>query len=327
MIDAAKIDRTTHETFSEVAALIDSADRILLATHRSPDGDAVGCLLGMSNLLTLKGRPHTVFCPDGIPKKLQFLTGAERAVGAFDGVFDLTLLFDTSDTRLLPDGFPDKAARGTWVIVDHHRHFDPIGDVVIRHPASSVGEILYEMAVALGWPMDRAVAECLYTSIVSDTSSFRYESATPSSHRAAADLIALGAAPWRVAAHLFESFPLARQRLLGRVLETLAVSLDGRFATLVCTREMIREAGATPDDLDGMVNFARALEGVALAALFREEDDGIRVSLRSKGQVDASIVGRGFGGGGHVNAAGCRLGGIPMAEAVERVREAARRVL
>ena len=312
-----------------VSALIDTAERILVASHKHPDGDAVGCLLGMSNILRLMGKPHTVLCSDGIPQKLRFLKGSEQTVRSVDGEsFDATLLFDTSDSKLLPEGFPDETARGHWVVIDHHRHFEAMGDVAIRRAASSTGEILFELARTSKWPIDEAVAECLYTSIVSDTSSFRYESATPSCHLAAAELIRLGADPWRVASNLFESFPVARQRLLAQVLDTVEVSLGGRFASLVCTREMLRQSGASQEDLDGMVNFARAVEGVALAALVREEENGgVRVSLRSKGQVNASLVAQQLGGGGHVNAGGCYLKNTAVAEAVMRVREAAEQIL
>jgi phosphoesterase RecJ-like protein len=317
------------ENFEAVSKLIDGAEETLVATHKNPDGDAVGSLLGMSSILTLMGKRHTVFCPDGIPKTFRFLTGVERAVKAIDGQhFDLTLLFDTSDRKLLPKGFPDASARGTWVVVDHHRHFEAMGDLCVRKETSSVGELIFEMARQQGWPLDRAVAECLYTSLVSDTSSFKYESATAACHLAAAALIELGAEPWRVASELFESFSLTRQRLLGKVLDTLEMSHGGRFASLVCTQAALREAGAVKADLDGMVNFARAVEGVALAALFSEEENGdVKVSLRSKGEVDASLVALELGGGGHVNAAGCVLSGVTVEEAVRQVRKAADPVL
>lgn len=322
-------DPTTRDRYRAITELITTSNRMLLATHRRPDGDAIGCLLGMSNILVAMDRPHTAFCPDGIPAFLGFLPGAEGVVSALSTEpFDVTLLFDTMSTSLLPDGFPPAERRGTFVVIDHHMHFDEMGDLVVRRPAAAVGEILFEIADAERWPITRDVAMCLYTSIASDTSSFKYESTTAESHLSAAALIERGAEPWQVATNLFESFSLERQQLLARVLQTLEVSLNGRLATLVCTQKMLAQTGASPDDLSGIVNFARSVDGVALAVLLREETAGtVRLSIRSKGQVDASQLSRRFGGGGHINAAGVLLENATIEKVLERVRDAAKDVL
>lgn len=316
------------QAFERVSGLVDNADRILVAAHKNPDGDAIGSVLAMSGILRLLRKPHTVFVPEGIPQKLRFLEGADRAVrDTGEGSWDLTLLFDTSEASLLPPGFPEAGRRGTLVVIDHHSRCDNMGDLVVRFPSSAVGELLYEMAGHLRWPLDRGVAEALYTTIVADTSSFRYESATPACHKAAADLIALGAEPWRVSCQLFESVPASRQRLLSKVLGTLSIEANGRFARLICTREMLKEADATREDLDGMINFARAVEGVELAALLREETSGdIKLSLRSKGSVDASELAGTFGGGGHRNAGGAYLSGTTIQAAALKVTRRAKQI-
>jgi phosphoesterase RecJ-like protein len=309
------------EALTETAAAIDGAERILIATHRNPDGDAIGSLLGMFHLIDGIGKIAVPFCPDGVPKKLQFLPGAARVVDKVDGErFDATILLDTPSPGLILAGFPLPRHRGVFVIIDHHMRYDVMGDVVLRMKASAVGEILYRLAASSKWEVSRDAAECLYTAIVSDTASFRYESATPASHRVAADLLAKGVDSWRVATHLFESFSLSRQKLLAEVLATLKVSLEGRFASLYCTREMIQEAGASNGDLDGMVNNARAIDGVDLAAFLRETPEGmIRVSIRSKGEVDASQIAARLGGGGHVNAGGAYLKDLSLDDAVRLV--------
>jgi phosphoesterase RecJ-like protein len=309
--------------------LIRNADQILVAAHKNPDGDAIGAILAMSRMLDLMGLRHTVYCPEGVPSKLRFLHGAGNVTGDLaGGRFDLTLLFDTAEAGLLPPGFPDRAHQGLLAVIDHHLRCDDMGDLIIRYSASSAGEILFDLAKSNRWPLDDKIAECLYTSIVSDTSSFRYESATPAAHTAAAELIARGAAPWRVASHLYESVPMARQRLLARVLGTLKIGAAGRYAEMWCTAEMLDAAGATRDDLDGMVNFARAVDGVELAALFREEASGeIKLSLRSKGRVDASLIAGRFGGGGHRNAGGAYFSGVSIDEAARSVADQVLKIL
>jgi len=320
--------KAKRQAFERVSVLVENAGRILLSAHKNPDGDAIGSVLAMSGILRLLHKYHTVFVPEGISKKLRFLGGADRAVRDLgEEAFDLTLLFDTSDAGLLPPGFPEAEQRGTLVVVDHHSRCDEMGDVVVRFPASAVGELLFEMTRHLRWPVDGAVAEALYTTIVADTSSFRYESATPACHEAAAELIALGADPWRVSSQLFESVPLSRQLLLSKVLGTLSVQADGKFAQLICTQEMLNDTRATREDLDGMINFARAVDGVELAALLREEANGdIKLSLRSKGTVDASEVASTFGGGGHKNAGGAYLSGTTIKAAAQEVAERAKQI-
>jgi phosphoesterase RecJ-like protein len=322
-------DTAKARSFDRVAKPIEDAAVILVSAHKNPDGDAIGSMLAMSRILELMGKAHKVFCPDGIPEKLRFLYGADRASEVIgDTVFDLTLLFDTSARNLLPAGFPQRRQLGTLAVIDHHAQSDDMGDLIVRFPASASGELLLEMARHLGWPIDAQVAESLYTAIVSDTSSFKYESTTPTCHRAAADLIALGADPWRVATKLFESFPLRRQRLLAKVLGTLDIGAGGQYGQMLCTRQMLDEVGASKEDLDGMVNFARAIDGVALAALVREEENGdIKLSLRSKGVVDASQVARVFGGGGHKNAGGAYLSNTTIEAAAKRVARQAVKIL
>jgi phosphoesterase RecJ-like protein len=313
------------ETLIKTAMVIDSAQRILIATHRNPDGDAVGSMLGMMHLLGGLGKAPITFCPDGIPKKLWFLPGADNARSSVLGQrFDATVLVDTPDSGLLPAGFPEADKRGVFIIIDHHKRYEVMGDVVVRYGASSVGEIIYDLAISAGWDIGTEAAMCLYTAVVSDTASFKYESATSSSHRVAADLIDKGVNPWRVATELFESFSISRQKLLAEVLATLEVGYDGKYASIYCTRQMMQEAGASNGDLEGMINNARAIEGVALAAFLREMPEGtIRVSLRSKGNVDASQVAERLGGGGHINAGGAYLRDISLVEAVRRVEKEA----
>ncbi len=314
----------------QLADRIGSARRILVATHVNPDGDAIGSLLGMHRILRLMGKTAIAFAPEGVPSTLQFLPGVELTTRELEdeAPFDLTLLLDTADESLFPPGFPGADRRGELAVIDHHPRHGEIGDVVVRREASAVGEILYDLARELTWPLDREVAACLYASIVSDTGSFRYSSTTGHTHRVAADLVELGAEPWPTATSLYESYPLRRQRLLTEVLGTLEVHAGGGLAVLSATRELLAECGADKADLDGMVNFGRAVEGVEIAAMLRvEENGGIKVSFRSKGRYDVGDLAAAFGGGGHDNAAACTLEDIDLAEARSRVIEAASRLL
>ncbi len=306
--------------------LISEADNILVATHKNPDGDAIGSLLGLSGILQLMGKAHVTYCPDGIPHTLAFLPGAQDITRALepDAEFDVTILLDTADETLFPSDFPEPQGRGTFVVIDHHAAHKEMGDLVIRREVSAVGELLFDLSRELVWPIDRDVAECFYTSIVADTGSFRYSSTTPDTLRVAAELLFEGARPWVVATNLFESFTPSRQQLLAKVLGTLEISEDGSFAQMYSTPKMLEEAGAVRADLDGMINFGRSIVGVEMAAMFRIEKEGnIKVSFRSKGRIDVSALAGQFGGGGHKNAAGCTIRDISLEDARKKVMEAA----
>lgn len=305
--------------------LINDADTILVTTHRNPDGDAIGSLLGMGHILKRLGKDTIVYCPDAVPKTMQFLPGSDEVTLELDGLeeFDLTIALDLADASLLPDGFPSEESRGTLVIIDHHCQHDDLGDFIIRQEAAAVGEMLFELAGELLWPLDAAIAECLYTSIVADTGSFRYSSTTAKTHKIAAELLEAGAKPWVVATQLYESFPLRRQRLLGEVLNTLEISEDGRFASLYCTPEMLQKTGSAKEDLDGLINLGRSIENVEIAAMLRVESaDTIRVSFRSKGRIDVGELAAQFGGGGHRNAAGCTLQETELKLARQKIKKA-----
>jgi phosphoesterase RecJ-like protein len=317
-VQLARGEATSSRPEEKLARLVSDATNILVITHSNPDGDAIGSLLGFSRILLLLGKHPVTYCPDGIPEMLSFLDGADRIQRALDddASFDLTVCLDTADEKLFPPGLPERSRMGTLVIIDHHQVHGEVGDVVIRRDASSVGEILFQLQKELIWPSDDKVAECLYTSIVADTGSFRYSNTTPETHRAAAELVASGARSWLVATALFESYPLRRQRLLAQVLDTLTLKAEGAYAFVWCTPKMLAEAGATKEDLENMVNFARAVDTVEVAAMFREEPSGnVKVSFRSKGHYDVASLASTFGGGGHKNAAGCTFKNTSLDEA------------
>lgn len=313
---------------SSIVEAINKANRILVATHRNPDGDAVGSLLGLSHILISLQKETVPFCPDPLPPTLQFLPGTSLIhTTVANQFFDIAIVLDTPETTLLPDGFPDKSQYGLLIIIDHHLRAEMTGDLVWRVKSSAVGEMIHRLALEHRWPITTDAATCLYTSIVSDTSSFKYQSATKSSHLAAADLIARGALPNKVAGHLFESFSLSRQRLLALVLSTLSIRLFGKLALIYCTKEMLESARAPYTDTSGLINFARSIDGVVVAGFVREENGRFRISLRSKGHVNAGQIAEILGGGGHVNAGGCTLSNTTLEMACAQVETATGTVL
>ncbi|MDX9722911.1 MAG: bifunctional oligoribonuclease/PAP phosphatase NrnA [Myxococcota bacterium] len=300
------------QSLSQAVELLRDARHILVAAHAHPDGDAVGSSLAMAALLRPMGKEVTVFNVDPIPFNFQFLPGAESWRRELDAsqVFDLSIVLDVAAEHLLgavPHNFWGKRR----MVIDHHQQRFPGADLLVHDPdASATGELIYRLACALSEPLNPELARCLYCALVSDTGSFRYSSTSPTALGIAARLVEAGVDVWAMSSAIYENNPRERLDLLAKVLKTLWLSPCGRLATLVVSRRMMRAPGVDESMTDGFVNHARGIRGVEVAAELREISAAhYRVSLRSRGRVNVSLLAAEFGGGGHVNAAGCRMRG------------------
>jgi len=297
-----------HEALKGVVRALEQSRRVLVTAHPSPDGDALGSMVAATIILQGMGREVVAYNPDPVPRRFRFLAGTEKIQRRRPGKpFDTTLLLDCSSRQLFSGTRLEHAILGRVVVVDHHKSPADMGDVVMQDPsAAAVGVMLFEIFTAMGQDL-RPAAEALFCSLMSDTGSFRYQNTDSRALHTAASLIDLGVDPWQVASHLYEDRPRCELDLLGLVLQTLDVSEDGLCASLVVTRQMLNKSGCTPDMIDGLINYARGVEGVEVAILLRPGTGGVRVSMRSRGAVDVSRIAATFGGGGHFNAAGCHF--------------------
>ena len=305
--------------FDAAVAELKKGRKYLVVSHVSPEGDAVGSLLGMTLALRSLGMEATAYLEDPVPEIFRFLPGADTVVHSLDGAgpFDATFAVDCGQKERLGKGFVALKNPGRIINIDHHATNDAFGDVnVIVPDASAAGELVYDFCVAAGVKIDRDIAVNLYVAIHTDTGSFRYSSSTPEAFEKAGALVRLGADPWDISRRVYENNPAKKYKLLGMVLSTLevvTVAAGGENASVAIvhvTREMFRKAGAEKDLADGFVNYARAIEGVAAGVLLREAGDlEYKVSLRAKGEVDVAEVAQKFGGGGHRNAAGFMMKG------------------
>ncbi|MDO3376681.1 DHH family phosphoesterase [Geoalkalibacter halelectricus] len=305
-------------TIRAILERIESARRILVASHSSPDGDAIASTLALANALREMGREVVAFNADPVPQTLQFLPGAASLVHDLRDVapFDLGFLLDAGELRRAEA--PLKELCATLINIDHHPYSEPFGEInYVDEKASATGALIYRVLKEGGHPISPDVALCVYTAILSDTGSFRYSNADSEAFRIAADMVEQGGInPWDVAGGLYESQDEKRLRLLALALATLQVSACGKFASLTLTDEMMRRTGASHEHTDGFVNYPRSIRGVEVAILFRQiGPDAYKVGFRSKGRVDVGALARQLGGGGHHNAAGAEVQG-----ALEEVR-------
>lgn len=317
---------TTNGTIQQAAERIAAARELLVTCHLGPDGDSVGSMVALSALLKRRERKVTLFNPDLVPRKLKWLPGARKLVHriAEDKRFDLTIVVDCGDRKLLGPKFPKKETTGDLVVLDHHASAIPFGDLYVCDPAaSSVGVMVARIADHLGWEIDSDAALGMYVSLVTDTGGFRYSNTNAEAFRLATHLVEnCGVQPWRVSERLNERVRLSRYKLLALALNSIELHCDGKVAVISLTHEMVKSVGASWEDSEGIVNYARALKGVECGVLLTPaKRGGVRVSMRSMGElIDAGKVCAGFGGGGHPGAAGCTLPG-ELAAARTRVLE------
>jgi bifunctional oligoribonuclease and PAP phosphatase NrnA len=306
----------------EVAERIAAASSVLVTCHRGPDGDSVGSMIALAALLRQQGKSAVLYSRDLVPRRLKWLPlcrGFVRKL-AEGARFDVTVVMDCADQKLLGSWFPGPAMTGELIALDHHTSAQPFGDIYLCDPeAASTGVLVARIARHLSWPISTEAALGLYVSLVSDTGSFRYSNTNAEALALASLLIERGVDPWDISERLFERASLARYRLLASALSGLELVLEGKVALMTITDEMIKQSGAAWEDSIDMVNYARGLAGVECGVLFTPaRRGGVRVSLRSKGRdVDAGAVCALFGGGGHRGAASCMLD-CDMAEARER---------
>ncbi len=294
-----------------ITAELTRCKSFLLSVHRSPDGDALGSQLALMLALKKLNKAVTAHNLDPVPEIYRFLphAGTIKTGRPVTGRYDAYVVLDSEPPRtgLFEKTYP----ADTLINIDHHvtnpsewRHtwLDPA--------ASATGEMVYRLIQRLGVPIDRDIALCLFTSIFTDTGSFRYTNTTPESMRISAALLDAGADPWLVTENVYESYAYQRVKLLGIVLSGMERSADGKIAWIVVTEELYQQTGATSEDTDNFVNFARSVKGVEVAVLFRQTAAAeYKISLRSKGRVDLSVLAQSLGGGGHKNAAGSTLNG------------------
>jgi phosphoesterase RecJ-like protein len=308
-----------------------NGERFLVACHRRPDADSLGSALGLIKTLRAIGKEATLFMPEAIPDSLLFLMETEQGLAEVPkGMrFDATWVMDIAAKALLPPGFPSAEVTGPVIIIDHHHAHDDVGDIVYRDTnAAATGEVVVQIIEALGLEsIPDGSATPLYAAIVSDTGGFRYATTKPATLRLGARLIEAGADPWQVAYQLFERWKPARLRLLSAIIATLEFAFDDRVAIMRVTREMLQICGADDDMVEGMVNYARRVEGAEIGALLwewpvhdaRGERLATKISLRSSGQTDVSVLAAALKGGGHRAAAATQLD-VPIDEAEKRLR-------
>ncbi len=297
-------------TIAAILKKIEEGRRFLVASHEGPDGDAIASTLALTLALREMGKEVVAFNVDGVPFSMQFLPGAATIVAQLTGTaFDAGFILDAGELRRAGHGVTERCRE--LVNIDHHPHSETFGSInYIDEGACATGALVYRILKQGNFPISKPVATCIYAAILADTGSFRYSNADSEAFRIAGEIVDQGVSPWDIASALYENQEEVRLRLLGRVLNTLILSADGRIGSVAVTTEMLRETGAGAEHTDSFVNYPRAIRGVEVGLFFRQIGPAsFKVGFRSKGKVDVGSLARALGGGGHHNAAGAVVEG------------------
>ena len=305
---------------TRIAEALQSRRNILILNHASPDGDSLGSTLALARALWARGQRALVGSAEGVPEMYRFLPESDRIVTVvpagetFDGV-----VFMECSTPERAGGLASCAVGvPMWVNIDHHVSNTGYGDLVLLETdAAAVAEVVWPIIRVLHRSLDVDTATCLLTALLTDTGSFRHASVTPRSFRLAAELVSAGASPTAIYRWVYEDRTPAAIRLAGAALSRLALAEDGRVAWTAVTQAMLRETGAAMEESEGIVGTLIAIKGVLVALLFKEEPEGIHVSLRAQEGIRANVLAEALGGGGHAAAAGFTAR-EPLDDAVRR---------
>lgn len=310
---------------NEIIALLRTEDGFVIAGHRDPDGDSLGSSLALGLALEQLGKRVAVLSADPLFAAYRRLPQADRITITDEAPAGYPVAVLVECNGIARTGIGGLEGR-TVVNIDHHANNPAFGALNWVDPeVAAVGVMIYRLLCAMELEITPAIATHLYVAVLTDTGSFRYSNTDAEAFRVSAELVAHGVDPSVVAEAIYENVPRDKVRLLGVALSSLLIDPDGRVASMVLRHETLALSPGKPDT-EGIVNHAKAIDGVSVAALFKEvEPDRYRVSLRSDGAVDVAAIAAAFGGGGHPRAAGCMVeGGIDAAKAalLTPVREA-----
>lgn len=329
----AEKDRTDSPFIDKILNVLKNGRSFLLSGHQNPDADVVGSELAMASFLERLGPGKRIDISNAgaPPRSLSFLPGynAVKNVDRVEGTYDAIIVFECSGQDRMGN-IVDLKTQGQNVInIDHHLHNPNFGTINWVEPTtSSTAEMIFKIIERSGMPITKGEAMCLFTGLVADTGWFRYGNTNVQSLQIASKILAAGIPLADMAEKIYMSRTEAALKLLGWCLTNMKLVLGGRVAVLTLPSRVFEELNCGPDDIEEVVNNGLKVESVLASVFIREKKDHgeVKVSLRSKGDLDINRVARVFSGGGHKNASGCTIAGT-MDEAEQKILSEMARIL
>lgn len=304
----------------DINQLLIPENKIVIITHYNPDGDAIGSSLGLKHYLKAKGLDAEVVVPNDFPKFLKWMPEAKKitiadykrkkaweTIDAADVIFILD--FNASHRAGNLVGPWIERAKGVKILIDHHQQPENFDFVYSDTTIPATSQMVYHFIDAMEERelVNKDIAECLYCGIMTDTGGFRFRSTSATTHHIIADLIEKGADPAMISSSTWDTNTVSRLHLLSLILSRIEIVKDGKVAILYLKRDELLKFGFEKGDTEGFVNYGLSILGTRMSVFFMEDlyEDFIKISFRSKDEVDVNQFSRKyFNGGGHINAAG-----------------------
>lgn len=297
-------------SIKEAIKLIEKSGEIYICSHVKPDGDNIGSLLALAMAMKKLNKNVKVLKVDEIPSDYMFLPNVDiiREYELKEKI-ELFIALDSGDIERLGLGKKFALNAENIINIDHHVTNTKFGNINIVSPSSAAtGELVYELIKQMSVKIDMDIATCLYTAISTDTGSFMYSNTSHLTHLIVAELLKTGIDVGEININLYQKRTMERTKLFIDALNNLEIYLDGRIGLIAVTDEMLKSNNAKTEDSEGIVSFIRDIDTVEVACLLKEiSKNEIKVSLRSKKEIDVSKISNKFNGGGHIRAAGCTL--------------------
>lgn len=306
------------DSYKKLGDAIKKSKRIAIVTHMNPDGDAMGSSLALSLFLQKLKKEVKVIVPNAFPQFLAWMPDSkkaldfqlkEKAVKSFVRKCDLVFILDFNNFKRI-EKLGDFLAETDVpkFMIDHHQQPDDLAKYYLHDvKACSTCELVYDLMKGMKHQkmLDKKIAECLYTGLMTDTGSFRFSSVTYKTHLILSELLKTGMVPSDVHSAIYDTYSRDRMKLLGHALHKMHILPDNKTAYIALTGEELKQFNYQKGDTEGMVNYPFSIKGINFCALFMESDGYIKISFRSKGKLDVNKFARAnFNGGGHINAAG-----------------------
>lgn len=327
---------TPNINWKQLKQTLAEAKQIVITSHQSPDGDAVGSALALHNYFKKIGQKSYVILPDAFPDFYQWMPSSEdvlfydKATEKSEEILatsDVFFALDYNDLKRIGTHFMGAVSKHnfTRVMIDHHPNPANFADITYSRPEiCSTAQLIFEFIEHLDDldKIDAEIGACIYCGLMTDTGSFRFSSVDNRTHEIAAVLIKKGVQQNKIHENVYDQNSLDRIRLQGHVFSNrLEYLKDLGVAIISLTKEDGQKFNVQSGDTEGFVNIALSIKNTKLAVFFREDDEKVKISFRSKGDVKANaIAAEHFNGGGHQNAAGGRAG-LPMNKAIEQFKD------
>lgn len=301
---------------NDILNIIKKSNTFAVAFHVSPDGDSLGSSLALTLGLRKLNKKVYILSKEQISADFGYLPNFAEICEKNENVpqdVECLIVLDSGDFNRINARIDLENKHYSIVNIDHHISNSLYGDLNYVNPNSSaVGEIVYQMLKMLGVQIDKDIASSLYTSLVCDTGSFRYSNTTSVTHSIAGDLINTGIDFSEIHRIVFENKKFLRLKLYGLVLEKMKL-IHNKICVMYLTKDMLNTLGMdSVTDTSDIISFGMKIDSAEVAILFKESEDGVKVSLRSKHIVDVSKIAEVYGGGGHVRASGISIKGTSI---------------